>query len=523
MKFIKPATINTGGFTRATVGTYFDSTGTLQTAAVDVPRFTHTKLGVALGALIEAAATNTLINSKNQMAGGWTNLSGWARSASTAITGIDGTTNNITKWTADAGATPLAGTQVLTAPVSGQRCFSLWVYVPVQTGANSTGADFWIVWTGGSVPVIKVSPLRITANETGSVLGRWVRMRAEEFLPEAHGSIQFGIDADAISTPAGFHFYTQWAQEEAGTYPTSEIDSGASPTTRAADVSTSGLITNAVDEVISPWLVGTTYSQGQQVIHLKGIFESRIAGNVGNPPSAGTTTTPWLYVKPVNSVAMFDQVSDTQTTAPELLSFSLQLATPINALAFLNTDAATISVSMTDPVEGLVYERTVNLSAVTGINNWWRWLYSPIDKKRDVVFLDLPLYANAVIAITINNPGSDAKCGVCVAGLVRQLGISEYGTSVGLIDYSKITEDDFGNRVVTKRGFAKRINVPVAIKRTDVDYAIRVLQDTRQLPMVWIAAEEYESTIIYGPYKTFEHVITTWGISKMQLEIQGLR
>jgi hypothetical protein len=63
--FLVPGTLPPGvAFTRATTGTYFDATGTLQTAAINAPRWDYNPNTLALnGILIEEARTNVLLNS----------------------------------------------------------------------------------------------------------------------------------------------------------------------------------------------------------------------------------------------------------------------------------------------------------------------------------------------------------------------------------------------------------------------------------------------------------------------------
>lgn len=66
MKVIKPNTISTpdGSFSRASSGTYFDSTGAMQTAGTNTPRFNYNPISLVYeGLMIESASTNLLLNS----------------------------------------------------------------------------------------------------------------------------------------------------------------------------------------------------------------------------------------------------------------------------------------------------------------------------------------------------------------------------------------------------------------------------------------------------------------------------
>jgi len=66
--FAGEKTLNNGtgpaiAFTRASIGTFFDANGTLQTASSDTPRFDHSG-GSSLGLLIEEARTNSIRNAQ---------------------------------------------------------------------------------------------------------------------------------------------------------------------------------------------------------------------------------------------------------------------------------------------------------------------------------------------------------------------------------------------------------------------------------------------------------------------------
>jgi hypothetical protein len=528
MKFIKPQTIDTSGtLTRASSATFIGSNGLLQQAGNNVARIDHEQgTGVLIGPLVEPAATNRNGSSSHLALSPWTAGFGFTRTASIEISGIDGTTANVSKFVHDATGTGkfIEQNRTFTTVEAGKRVSSLWVYVPSQAGV--TQWHFLSRWhSGGSGFDAKQG-----AVYSSTVFNKWVRAFSAKDLsgynPLSLRTIEhwFGVEASNFTTvPSGVTFYAQCSQDEVGTVPSSFIISVASAVgTRAADVMTSHFITNAVNEALSAYSAVTSYSIGNQVSYQNGIYESRINSNLNNTPTLGATSTQWLYVGPLNQYAMFDQTVESQTSAADALMVTFNLGQACNAIALLNVVGTSVRVVMNDASEGIVYENVLSLSSTVGINNWWRWLYMPIDKRKDIAFLDLPLYANATITVTIANDGADAKCGVCVVGRLYTLGGAEYGTGVGINDYSRITEDDFGRRIVTKRGYAKKMNVPISIPREDVDYAIRTLTDLRQEPLVWIASENYEATIVYGPYKTFEHVISTYSLSRMQLEIQGL-
>lgn len=76
--------------TRASIGTYFDAAGVLQTASANQPRLDHHPNTLAnMGVTIEPAATNLVLQSQDFTQAVWTKTNG--TNTAGAITGLDGT------------------------------------------------------------------------------------------------------------------------------------------------------------------------------------------------------------------------------------------------------------------------------------------------------------------------------------------------------------------------------------------------------------------------------------------------
>lgn len=151
MNLVKPdAVTTTGTITRSTIGTYFDSTGTMQTAAINQVRINYEPITKEFrGVLIENAATNILLNS--------TTLSTQSVtvSASQYVLSFYGTGTIVLSGTHSAtivgtGAYPVRRTYVFT-PTAGT--LTLTVSGTVQRGQLELGSidTSWILTNGSSV------------------------------------------------------------------------------------------------------------------------------------------------------------------------------------------------------------------------------------------------------------------------------------------------------------------------------------------------------------------------------------
>lgn len=293
---------------------------------------------------------------------------------------------------------------------------------------------------------------------------------------------------------------------------------------RPKSVTDATLTSSNVTEADYPvWNAATAYSVGQYVIRTTGvhkIFRRLVAGTTATPPENDTTN--WQDYGATNRWKMFDAVVGSQTTNANSIVVEVTPSAVTNAVALLNVDAQTVRVEMIDPTDGTVYDSTLQMLDNSLVTDWWHYFFEPIVKRYDVVFLNLPSYSTANIRITISNTGFTVACGVAVLGLVQTLGTTTTGATVGIKDYSRKETDAFGNYIIVPRAFSKRASFNVKVERNSTDGVQRTLADLRTTPVVYIGSDDFESTIIYGYYRDFDVVISSWPLSDCNIEIEGL-
>lgn len=273
------------------------------------------------------------------------------------------------------------------------------------------------------------------------------------------------------------------------------------------------------------WLVGTTYAATDRVIvttpNIHNIYESVQSANVGNDPVTDDGTW-WIRVSSTNRWKMFNDVVQEQTTQADIIDVTITPAAVTTALAAINVDCASITVVVTDPLEGEVYNQTFPMTSYSGITNWYDYFFTAIDRKKELSVLGLPPYSAAVIDVTFNDSGETAKVGALVLGTSATIGDSQYGASFGIIDYSLKSVDAQGRTTVTAGTYSDEADIDVVIETGRFAEVKKILTDLRTTPSVWIAEDNTEGTIIYGYYREFDVLLTGPVVSMCTLSIEGL-
>lgn len=281
---------------------------------------------------------------------------------------------------------------------------------------------------------------------------------------------------------------------------------------------------NVAETDFATWTSTATYILGDKVIWNHRIYQALAAIPAGVTPGSEVPTEAnplkWQDLGATNRWRMFDEIVGTLTTNPGSVSVTVQPGEVVNSMALFNVQGESVTVTMTDPVEGVVYSRDFSLIDAA-VDNWYDWFFAEIETLTSIVVLDMPAFGTASITVTINSSGT-AGIGALVFGKTTLIGTSVYGASVGIDDYSRKERDPFGNIVVTPRAYSDTGDFPIVVDTDRVAKIKKLLTDIRAKPVVWIGEETYEATIIYGFFKSFDLVYSGPEVSDCQISIEGL-
>lgn len=283
------------------------------------------------------------------------------------------------------------------------------------------------------------------------------------------------------------------------------------------------------------WVSGTTYSVGQRVTRATStthsVYERVVTGAGVTAPENDPIN--WVRVGPTNRWAVFDDSPSTLSSNEEYITYILKPGS-INSLALLELDGTEVAINMYT-VDGGILEQPYyaynNLADNTGVGNWYEYFYEPFYYKTSIAttdmvnasLLDLPRYTNTILCVTIRKANSVASIGILATGIVYELGKTQNGMSVSIIDYSRKDTDTYGNTVLVRRKFSKRVSATFFLYSSKVDVVSNLLTQYRATPVVWIGADaQYSSLVIYGFYRDWTIGIPNNIGSTCNIEIEGL-
>lgn len=172
----------------------------------------------------------------------------------------------------------------------------------------------------------------------------------------------------------------------------------------------------------------------------------------------------------------------------------------------------------------LVYTQT-KLMDNTFLDDYYPYFFEPYDEFTDLLFGPLLPYSNCTVKLTFTPTaaGSTIHCGAALYGNTVSLGEVEYGSNVGIEDFSRIETDEFGVSTLVERGFLKEATYSVNVPDAQLRRVFSTLAALRATPSVWVASDEVNLSPlnVYG-VPTFRVNIKYYGYSNVSIEIKGI-
>lgn len=285
------------------------------------------------------------------------------------------------------------------------------------------------------------------------------------------------------------------------------------------------------DAGITVWSIGQSIAEGDvrryEAANKHWIVRALQAHTTSelNAPTGLNTDAFWVYLYDSNPYRMFDNSSTSQSVQLNNITAKISAINDdlaVNSAYALNVFGTDLTINMYDLNGELVYNNSQSLISTSGITDWDEWLFSPVQRIKDVVFTDLPAYYLSSVELILNNAGAEAKCGLFGAGYLWDLGFTELGAKRGLRDYSVKTADGFGNYTVTQRKKSKTITITSMVENSKIDQILDVLDDVSSIGTVWLGTDVYRETTVYGFYKDAYATMVFDSHTRMNFEIEEL-
>jgi hypothetical protein len=285
-----------------------------------------------------------------------------------------------------------------------------------------------------------------------------------------------------------------------------------------AELATTNVVNSEAD-----WTAGT-YALGVKRVQDNQVYEVVATPDTTSEPVAGAAADPptWVRLGWSNQYRMFRDGRDSYSSRDESIDVTLNFDEVITTLGALGLQGVSATLTVVDSVEGTVYDETVSLVDI-GVGDWWEYFFSPYEFNDTAIFDDIPPYAGADINLSVDAAAADdeARAGRVIAGYEKPLGVTNYGTSVSILDYSTKERDGFGNLTIVPRRTVRLVDYQVVVPTSNVDFVIRGLERISSTPTLFIGDPLYSSSVTFGVYRDFSQGIDAPSISDLTIQVEG--
>jgi len=184
------------------------------------------------------------------------------------------------------------------------------------------------------------------------------------------------------------------------------------------------LVTNTapMDEVVE-WDSSTTYSVGDEARFDNKIWKSAKDNNTGNEPSPETLD--WIFDRPVNELAMFDDFPITRTKSTDEIVLEFENIKKYSNISFGNIYCKDIRIEITNPIDGTVlHDDTIGMVTIEDSIDWYTFFtdYGELEAQNEYIYTVTKTEISVNIKITITPYLGKVEVGLIGMGDSMKLG-----------------------------------------------------------------------------------------------------
>lgn len=290
------------------------------------------------------------------------------------------------------------------------------------------------------------------------------------------------------------------------------------------EITEAELVSSSIPLDDAPVWVAGTYSEGDEVIYENQVWKVAASSTDDRPDLGSEKEVPtWIRMGWANRYRMFNDGADSKTVSATGIEAVVNTGLVVSDLAILGVRGQTASVSVTDPVDGVVFTETKDLVDI-GVADFWEWHYAAYASEAEALFELPPYYSLADITISVTAvAGEDAEAGRVALGLSQQVGVTNLGTSVSNLSYSGRDRDGFGNLILKKKRTVKLVDYQVTVPTPTVSAARSLMDSLDNVPTLFsgASAESYGSLTVFGVIQDFRLIYQGHTLSEMSLTVEG--
>ena len=255
------------------------------------------------------------------------------------------------------------------------------------------------------------------------------------------------------------------------------------------------------------------------------IYESLQADNQGNDPTDEENQGVWwTKLTSSNRWAPFDSYIQNQASAEEAATWVIEPGANVTAIALFNLNAFSVTIEVSDPIDGVVYDETFSLVDNTGVVDAYSYFFSPIVTLSEFCVSGLPPYASAQITITVSSPGGTAKVGQIAMGYAEVIGETLDEMPLTVNDYTRLNETFDGRTFPTIRGYARKSAPAITVDSFRVPYLERRIMQQRGVPTIWSfdTIDGEDRLLYFGYFENISFIYVNHKKSTLDLDLRSL-